>query len=174
MTARRGEVPQCAKNTVGAAGLPPLAGEMSEGQRGHKAISPDVQTSPSRSEGDAGSEATRRGCPQGVPARRGEVPQCAKTPSGQQGCPRSRGKCPKDKGGHKAISTTYNPSPSMGEGQGEGDTTTFANQRRSIAGQTVHCYKTTIMTSQKTKPNVCNVPNRDNTTRNNLDDLPNR
>ena len=83
------------KNTVGAAGLPPLAGEMSEGQRGHK-----------------------------------------------------------------AISTTYNPSPSMGEGQGEGDTTTFANQRRSIAGQTVHCYKTTIMTSQKTKPNVCNVPNR--------------
>ena len=53
------------KKTVGAAGLPPLAGEMSEGQRGHKAISTDVQTSPSRSPStqrqDAGSEATRRG-----------------------------------------------------------------------------------------------------------------
>ena len=36
-----------AKKTVGAAGLPPLAGEMSEGQRGHKAISTTYNPSPS-------------------------------------------------------------------------------------------------------------------------------
>ena len=35
------------KNTVGAAGLPPLAGEMSEGQRGHKAISTTYNPCPS-------------------------------------------------------------------------------------------------------------------------------
>ena len=167
-------MPQCAKNTVGAAGLPPLAGEMSEGQRGHKAISTDVQTSPSRSPStqrqDAGSEATRRGCPRAAEKCR----NAQKNTVGAAGFPPLAGEMSEGQRGHKAISTTYNPSPSMGEGQGEGDTATFANQRRSIAGQTVHCYKTTIMTSQKTKPNVCNVPNRDNTPRNNLDDLPNR
>ena len=46
------------KNTVGAAGLPPLAGEMSEGQRGHKAISTTYNPSPSTGEGQGEGDTT--------------------------------------------------------------------------------------------------------------------
>ena len=103
------------------------------------------ETSPSRSEKRPPREATnvpfakpkhpkagrgKRSDPQGVTARRGEVPQCAKKTVGAAGLPPLAGEMSEGQRGHKAISTTYNPSPSMGEGQGEGDRTTFANQRR--------------------------------------------
>ena len=51
---------------------------------------------------------------------------------GAAGLPPLAGEMSEGQRGHKAISSTYIPSPSMGEGQGEGegDTATFANQRR--------------------------------------------
>ena len=73
----------------------------------------------------------KRSDPQGVTARRGEVPQCAKKPSGQQGCPRSRGKCPKDKGGTRRSHQRTSPLPRWERVRVRViDTATFANQRR--------------------------------------------
>ena len=98
----------------------------------HRQPIPDVQTSPSRSPStqrqDAGSEATRRG--DRAPLRSAAMRKKHRRGSRPAGLPPLAGEMSEGQRGHKTISTTYNPSPWMGEGQGEGDRATFANQRR--------------------------------------------
>ena len=111
------------KKNVGAAGLPPLAGEMSEGQGAQGDL--NVQTSPSRSRGTR--EAKRPAGGARAPLRSAAM---RKNTVGAAGLPPLAGEMSEGQRGHKAISTTYNPSPPTGEVRHEGDRATFVIQRR--------------------------------------------